>query len=51
MSEARIIKAVNATNLEFSGIEQTGTPGRIYTNQTRRFPVKSKKGTKYIFVT
>ena len=43
-------KTEKITNLAFPGIEVTGTPCNIYTDQNGRFPVASIKGKNYVFV-
>ena len=48
--ETEINKTEDINNLDFIGIEVTGTPGKIYTDQTLRFLVTCIKGTKYLFV-
>ena len=45
-----INKNVDITDLKFVGIENTYTPGKIYTDQTGRFTVTTRKGKKYVFV-
>ena len=48
--ETAINKTVDMTNLAFASIEVTGKPWKIYTDQTGRLAVKSRKGTKSVFV-
>ena len=48
--DTSINKTGEITNLAFAGIYMKGTPGKIYTDQTVRFAVTSRKGTKFVFV-
>ena len=49
-AETPINKTGDITNLAFADIEATGTSGKIYTDQTGRFTVTTRKGKKYVFV-
>ena len=48
--ETEINKTEDINNLDFIGIEVTGTPGKLYIDQNVRFPVIYRKGTKYVFM-
>ena len=46
--DATISNIGKVTNLALAGIETTGKPGNIYTDQTGRLPVTSRKGTQCV---
>ena len=48
--ETAINKTLDTTNLAFTRKEVMVTPENLYRYQTGHFPVKSKKGIKYLFV-